>query len=138
MAALFMLDTNIASMALARRSAEVVARLISIPPDQLCVSAVTAGELLFGIARRPDAPRLPQAVTEFLDLIDVRPWTLDTAASYGRLRSALESRGTPMGALDTMIAAHALSLGATIVTQDAGFRRNADLLRVVDWTRPSS
>ena len=129
----FMLDTNIASFLIRGSSAALKARLLAVPMAQMCVSAVTQGELLYGLARRPEASALHTAVRELLVRLDVLPWDSAASARYGPLRALLERLGTPLGNLDTLIAAHALAADAVLVTNDHAFRRVEGLL-VEDWT----
>ncbi len=129
----FMLDTNIASFLIRGASAPLKARLLAVPMAQLCVSAATQGELVYGLARRPDATALKNAVREFLVRLDVLAWDSAAAERYGALRASLERLGTPMGNLDTLIAGHALAVGAVLVTNDQAFRR-VEGLSVEDWT----
>src|ERR1700728_3994865 len=107
----YMLDTNTVSH-LIRGNTAVVRRILRVPMASLCISAITKGELLFGLARRAGATRLHAAVTEFLRRVDVLPWNSDTADGYGPLRAALERQGRPLGPLDMLIAAHAMREGA--------------------------
>lgn len=129
----FMLDTNMASFLIRGSSGPLKARLLSVPMAQLCVSAVTQGELVYGLARRPDASALRTAVREFLVRLDVLPWDGPAAERYGALRASLERLGTPLGNLDTLIAGHALATGAVLVTNDQAFSRVEGLM-VEDWT----
>jgi tRNA(fMet)-specific endonuclease VapC len=105
---------------------------------QLCVSAVTESELLYRLARKPEATALHAAlhaaVSGFLLRVDVRPWDSVVAARYGNLRAELERRGTPLGNLDTLIAAHALASDCTLVSNDQAFARVPPGLRWEDWT----
>lgn len=127
-----MLDTNMVSHLL-KEHAAVAARVVAAPMASLCVSAITEGELLFGLAKRPDAKRLHMAVNEFLRRIDVLPWNSAVAHGYGPVRAEMESQGKTLAPLDLLIAAHALDAGAILVTNDAAFGRVAGL-QVEDWT----
>ncbi len=91
----YMLDTNIASYILRGSGGALAARLSAVPTVQLCVSSVTQGELLFGVARKPEATRLQVAVCEFLARVDVLAWGSAAATRYGTLRAVLEANGTP-------------------------------------------
>ncbi len=128
----YMLDTNMASYIIRGPSAALTARLIEIPMAQLCVSSITQGELLYGLARKPGATNLQTAVREFLMRIDVLSWDTAAATRYGILRAALESSGTPLGNLDTLIATHALAADAILVTHDQAFARVPALV-VENW-----
>jgi tRNA(fMet)-specific endonuclease VapC len=131
---LFMLDTNAASQAI-RAHPAVLAQLTSKPLSDVCISAITRGELLFGVARRPQAVRLGRAVSEFLLRVEALPWTGDVADRYGALRADQESRGLSLAPLDLLIAAHAMNAGATLVTGDRAFA-HVPGLTVVDWQGP--
>lgn len=128
----YMLDTNMASYIIRGPSPGLVARLIAVPMVQLSVSAVTQGELLYGLARKPVATDLQLAVREFLMRVNVLPWDSAAATRYGVLRASLEFGGTPLGNLDTLIAAHALAIDAVLVTRDQAFAR-IPTLTVEDW-----
>ena len=127
-----MLDTNMASYIVRGPGPALAARLVTVPMAQLCVSSVTQGELLYGLARRPAAVGLQTAVREFLARLDVLPWDSEAATRYGTLRAALETAGTPLGNLDTLIAAHALAVDAVLVTNDRAFAR-VPALAVENW-----
>lgn len=129
----YMLDTNTVSH-LIRQHPAVVRRVVATPMASLCLSAVTAGELWFGLARRPEAVRLHRAVAELLRRVDVPPWDSDVAERYGSMRADMERGGKPLGPLDLLIAAHAATLGAVLVTNDRAFGRVAGLV-VEDWVR---
>jgi len=89
---------------------------------------------LFGLARNPGL-RVAPLVEQFLDAMTILPLDSDVARTYGRLRAELEKEGRPIGPLDTMIAAHAVCVGATLVTDDVREFRRVRGLRVVDWTK---
>ena len=131
----YMLDTHIASYIVRGPGAALAARLVAVPMAQLCVSSITEGEMLYGLARRPGATALQTAVREFLKRLDVLPWDSAAATHYGVLRAALEAAGTPLGNLDTLIAAHALATDATLVTNDRAFTRVPGLV-VENWVLP--
>jgi tRNA(fMet)-specific endonuclease VapC len=131
----YLLDTNIASYVIKGNIPAVRRRIVQVPIAQLAISAVTEGELRYGAARRPDAARLRTIVDEFLLRMTILPWDSEAARHYGQIRAALERKGQPMGNLDTMIGAHALALGAVLVTNDRAFTRIREL-KVEDWTKP--
>jgi tRNA(fMet)-specific endonuclease VapC len=130
----YLLDTNIASCIIKGNSPAVDRRLVKIAIAQLAVSAITEGELRFGAARLPHATRLHAVIEDFFLRVAVLPWDSDAAQRYGQLRAALERKGQPMGNLDIMIGAHALALGAVLVTNDQAFAR-IERLKIVDWTK---
>jgi tRNA(fMet)-specific endonuclease VapC len=128
----YMLDTNMVSHLLKQHPA-VVRRVVGTPMASLCLSAITAGELLFGLAKRLDAIRLHRAVGELLLRVDVLPWDNGVAKRYGNMRADLVRAGKSLAPLDLLIAAHALSAGAVLVTNDGAFRQ-VSVLDVEDWT----
>jgi tRNA(fMet)-specific endonuclease VapC len=131
---LHMLDTDTASYVIKRRSAEVEAKLAEIPPSRICVSVVTRAELLYGLKRLPPEHRLRVSVRQFLRIVRVLPWDEAAADFYAEIRHQLVSRGELIGELDMMIAAHALSAAAALVTNNtAHFRRIKAPLILVNW-----
>ena len=130
----YLLDTNTASYIIKGNIPAVRHHLVRLPMVQLAISAVTEGELRYGVARQPAAKRLQQIVDEFLIRVNILPWDSAAAREYGQLRAALEQTGQVMGNLDLMIGAHAVALGATLVTNDRAFRRIRKL-KLEDWTR---
>jgi tRNA(fMet)-specific endonuclease VapC len=131
----YMLDTNTVSHLL-RKHPEVARRVMAVPITALCISAITQGELLFGLARRPDAIALHDVVREFLRRVDVLPWDADTAEVYGPVRAAAQREGRVLAPVDLLIGAHALRIGAILVTNDRAFSQLAGL-SIEDWTEAS-
>jgi len=125
-----MLDTNTVSHLIKAHPA-VTRRVLAAPMASLCISAITEGELLFGLAKRPEAKRLHAAVRELLLRLDVLPW--NSAEHYGMARAEMEAQGRILAPLDLLIAAHALSVGAVLVTNDRAFRQVGGL-QLEDWT----
>lgn len=132
----YLLDTNVASFVIKGNSTAVDRRLVRVPMAQLAISAVTEGELRFGAARLPHATRLHNMIEDFFLRVAILPWDSDAAQQYGQLRAALERDGQRMGNLGAMIGAHALALGAILVTNDRAFGRIKGL-KVEDWTKGS-
>jgi len=131
----YMLDTNTVSH-LIKEHAAVIRRVVATPMAELCISVITEGELLFGLAKRPTATRLHRAVRELLRRIDVLAWDTETAEVYGTMRAGLARTGTGIGPLDLLIAAHACAKESVLVTNDHAFRM-IDGLELDDWTVPS-
>ncbi|MBJ7262209.1 MAG: type II toxin-antitoxin system VapC family toxin [Burkholderiaceae bacterium] len=128
----YMLDTNMVSH-LIKAHPDVARHMVAVPMASLCISAITQGELLFGLAKRPEAKRLHIAVREFLRRIDVLPWDSAIAERYGTVRAYMEEQGRILAPLDLLIATHALSVGAVLVTNDRAFGQVNDL-HLQDWT----
>lgn len=129
-----MLDTDMASCVIKGKSPNVAARLSEIPPSMVCISAMTRAELMYGLKRLPESHRLQLGVRRFLKLVRVLAWDSDAADFYAGIRHQLVTSGQPVGELDMMIAAHALSAGATLVTNNTRHYERIDApLMVVNW-----
>jgi tRNA(fMet)-specific endonuclease VapC len=113
-----MLDTDTASYLIKGRSPTVEARLASLAPTSVCISVMTRAELQYGLTRLAPDHRLHLAVRRFLSIIRIVPWDSDAADWYAQIRHHLVSTGQPIGEMDMMIAAHALSAGAVLVTNN--------------------
>ena len=126
-----MLDTNTVSY-LIRAHPVVTEKVVQIPMHSLCISAITEAELLFGLAKRPDAKRLHTAVRELLSRLDVVSWDRTASEHYAVTRAALESRGQVLAPLDMLIAAQAIASDSVLVTSDKAFRQITEL-QTQDW-----
>lgn len=128
----YMLDTNICIYAIKHRPPEVIAALRQHEADGLGISAITAAELFFGAAKSGSTRNL-SALAHFLEPLEIADFDRSAAAMYGPLRTALESAGTPIGPLDTQIAAHALALGVTLVSHDTRELSRVPGLKLDNW-----
>src|SRR5437879_11513650 len=134
MAPLHLLDTDIASFIIKARSPEVEARLATVPPDRVCVSAVTRAELIYGLKRLLPTHRLHIAVRQFFRIVRVLAWDADAADWYAEIRHQLIASGQPIDEMDMMIAEHALSIGAVLVTNNTRqFARLSAPLVLANW-----
>ena len=122
MNARYLLDTSAASYAITKKSFAFDHHLAKVPMAQIGVSTVTEAELRYGLARRP-SPALQSSIDTFLLAVTVFPWDSAAAHQYGDLRAGLERLGQLLGGMDMMIAAHALSLGLTLISSDVAFKR---------------
>ena len=129
---LFMVDTDTVSFAL-RGLGEVATRLASHKRSELCVSAITVAELRFGADKRKSR-RIHRAIDAFLTGVDILPFDGTAAAKFGGVAAALASSGVPIGQMDTLIAAHALSVNATLVTNNERHFLKVAGLKVENWT----
>ena len=128
----YMLDTNTVRHLLKKHPA-VARRVVAVPITALCISAITQGELLFGLAKRPDATALHGAVREFLRRVDVLPWDATASEVYGPTRAATQREGRVLAPIDLLIGSHALSIDAILVTNDRAFGQLSGL-PLEDWT----
>jgi tRNA(fMet)-specific endonuclease VapC len=129
----FMLDTNMVAHVL-RNHPGVVARMEKCFPEDLCVSAVSEGEIRYGVAKHRNSAR-EAAIEAFLKYAQVLPWTRSAARVYARLRAEFESKGRPLAPLDMMIAAHAAEAGAVLITADRALL-SAPGLATENWLAP--
>ena len=129
-----MIDTNMVSYIVKGNSPASRAKLAGLQDDEIaCISAITEAELQYGVAKSANAETLRQALEGFLAKIQILPWGRDEANAYGRLRAKQEAAGKPLGNLDMLIAAHAVSVGAILVTNDKAFSQVADLSGILNW-----
>lgn len=130
----YMLDTNAASAAM-RGIAGIDERLRAMQAARWCISAITHAELRYGAALRPDNAKVARYVDGFLRVARTEPWNAGAADLHGRLRAEFRRRGTPIGDFDEMIAAHALSLGAVLVTDNTRHFERVEGLLLENWLR---
>jgi tRNA(fMet)-specific endonuclease VapC len=129
-----LLDTDITSYLFARRDEQVRRRFTAFAIGEVGISAITAAELAFG-ADRNGSKRNREAVDRALRSLVVAPFDAAAARTYGGIRTILQHRGSPIGPLDMLIAAHAVALDVPLVTNNVReFRRVPDL-RVENWSK---
>ena len=133
----YMLDTNTASYIIKGEPEVIRERLQSVPMASVCLSAITEAELLRGVAKKPEAKRLPIAVKEFLLRVEILPWDSDVAKAYAPLRTVCENEGKPLGTMDMLIAAHSVAVKAILITNDKAFYHVEHHLALEDWTIPT-
>lgn len=132
---LHMLDTGTASYIIKGHSPAIAAKLCSVVPAMVCISVMTRAELLYGLKRLPPDHRLHLAVRQFLKIVRILPWDSEAADWYADIRYQLVSSGQPIGEIDMMIAAHSLSAGAVLVTNNhRHFERIRAPLSLVNWS----
>ncbi len=131
---LHMLDTDTASYIIKRRSPAVEAKLAAILPSMVCVSVMTRAELMYGLKRLDPGHPLHLAVRQFLKIVRLRSWDAEAADWYAEIRHQLAATGQTMGEIDMMIAAHALSSGAVLVTNNVRhYERIRAPLLLANW-----
>ncbi|AUW59267.1 VapC toxin family PIN domain ribonuclease [Sphingobium sp. SCG-1] len=131
---MFLLDTNILSDLIRHPQGVIASRIAEVGETEIATSIVVAGELRYG-AERHGSSRLTAQLEAVLELLPTLPLGDGADIHYGRLRADLERRGTPIGANDMLIAAHALSLGATLVTDNVREFERVEDLAVANWLR---
>jgi tRNA(fMet)-specific endonuclease VapC len=131
---IYMLDTNTVAYIVDGRSKTARLRLAEVPQRiSVVISAITEAEIRYGLAKKPAAIRLREAMEEFLSRITVLPWNSDAARTYGTMRASLSTQGKTLSSMDLLIAAHAASVKATLVTSDRAFQHAEGLYSIVDW-----
>lgn len=115
---LHMLDTDTASYLIKGKSPTIEIKLASLVPSMVCISVMTRAELQYGLKRLPADHRLHLVVRQFLKIVRILPWDAEAADWYAEIRHQLVSTGQSIGELDMMIAAHSLSAGAVLVTNN--------------------
>jgi tRNA(fMet)-specific endonuclease VapC len=129
---LYLLDTDICSYLSQDYSPRLQERFLSVSSFERAISAITYAEILIGIHKKQPGPRRLRQIGLFLQNIEVLPWTADAASTYAELTELL--RPQPIGEHDTMIAAHAIAIDATLVTNNTHhFNRIGPPLRLENW-----
>lgn len=130
-----MLDTDTCSYILKRKPASVRDRFEAADPGTICVSAITRAELVFGAERHPTrASDIRSIVDELLSRVEVLSW--QAAEPYARIRAQLERRGESIGNMDMLIAAQALEIGATLITNNRRHFERVEGLTTDNWIDP--
>lgn len=128
----YLLDTNIVSDLVRSPQGVVAARLARTGESRVCTSVVVACELRFGAAKKGSA-RLSEQLEQVLAVLPVLPLEEDASRRYGDIRQALEKSGTPIGPHDLLIAAHAMSLELTLVTDNTREFERVKGLKLQNW-----
>lgn len=131
----YLLDTNICIYIIKERPAIVLQKFRELTLGSVAISAITLAELEYGIRKSTNPDKNLQALNQFLVPLHILAFDLEATTAYGKIRADLERKGTPIGPLDTLIAAHALSLNITLVTNnEREFKRVAGL-KIENWAK---
>lgn len=128
-----MLDTNICIALIKQKPSGVLKRFNDFQVGDICISSVTLAELRYGVAKSQFQEKNQAALDDFILPLEIVVFDESAASYYGALRASLERKGTPIGAMDLMIGAHALSQNLTIVTNNVREFNRIPNLVVVDW-----
>ena len=128
----YLFDTNICIYVINARPPQVLERFRREAVGDIGISAITAAELAYGVAKSGSA-RNRSALEKFLAPLDIAPFDGEAFWRYGAIRASLERRGQPIGSLDTLIAAHALALDVALVTNNASEFSRVEGLRIDNW-----
>ena len=114
---------------------QVIQKFLSHDPSELCISSITYAELMHGVEKSMAVERNRIAITMFLSPISVLDFDTDAAEEYGKIRADLERKGTPIGPMDMLIAAHAKADDLVLVTNNTREFERVEDLEVEDWTK---
>jgi tRNA(fMet)-specific endonuclease VapC len=131
----FMLDTDISSYIMKRSHDTVLRRLQKVPIGAVCISVITKSELLFGVEVSPRRQQDHAALDEYLRHVEVLGFPDEAASHYAQIRAALKVRGMMISANDLFIAAHARSLGITLVTNNTDEFGRVQDLKIENWVK---
>ena len=131
----YMLDTDTCSYIMKRSSDAVLNRLAKVPVSDVCISVISKSELLYGVEMSPRRRQDQAALNAFLGYIEVLDFPDTASLHYAQIRADLKNAGTMIGANDLLIAAHARSLGLTLVTNNTREFARVPKLTVENWVQ---
>jgi tRNA(fMet)-specific endonuclease VapC len=129
----YLLDTNICIYLINAKPPHVLQQFRAHPVGEIGISSITVAELTYGVAKSRQRAQNQAALTQFLLSLSIVNFDERAATVYGSLRATLEQHGTPIGALDTLIAAQALSLEVILVTNNVREFARVEGLEIVNW-----
>ena len=133
----YMLDTDICSYVMKRSSPILLERLAAVPVQEVCISVITRAELLYGVRLSPHPTRDRRALEGLLTYVEVLEFPDDGAVDYAEIRAELKARGALIRANDLFIAAHARTLGLTLITNNMAEFSRVPGLALENWTEPA-
>ena len=134
---LYMLDTDISSYIMKRADDTVLRRLQRVAVSDVCISAISKSEMVYGIEVSPRRQKDQAALDEFLRYVAVLEYPAAAALDYARIRADLKARGAIIGGNDMLIAAHARCLWLTLVTNNTREFGRVKSLKIENWTEPA-
>lgn len=129
----YMLDTNICIYIIKHQPENVIRKFMELDPDDICISSITYAELAYGVEKSQARDKNRIALTVLLSEIQIVPFDDLAAQVYGMVRADLQKKRTPIGSLDTLIAAHAKALNLTLITNNTRESARVDGLLLEDW-----
>lgn len=133
MVILYMLDTDACIALIKNRPEAMRIRLAQLSPEEVGVSSIVAAELWFGVSLSQKKKQNESALKDFFEYATVLNWPYEACPLYGQIRTDLQKKGTPIGAMDLLIASHALLLDATLVTNNTKEFNRIPGLKVENW-----
>lgn len=130
----YMLDTNICVYAIKNKPENVSKCIKKHDPDEICISTIVFAELEHGVAKSVCKEKNERNLNKFLKVFKILPFDMKAAVEYGKICAYLQSQGTPIGTMDMLIAAHALSESLTIVTNNVREFERVPNLMIENWS----
>jgi tRNA(fMet)-specific endonuclease VapC len=130
----FMLDTNICIYIIRQKPPKVLKHFKAYSVGDIGISSITLAELRFGVEKSQHIQKNQEALDAFVLPLEIADFDEKAARVYGEIRAELEKAGDPVGSMDMLIGAHAMSLGLTLVTNNTREFRKIKHLKVIDWT----
>jgi len=131
----YMLDTDICSYIIRERPLKVFEHFEALKMDQICISAVTYAELIYGVEHSSSKKINRSIVNQFVKHLSIIDWNKKAAEHYGNIRAILQADGNIIGAMDMMIAAHARSRKMVLVTNNEKHFKRVPKLQIENWTK---
>jgi tRNA(fMet)-specific endonuclease VapC len=128
-----MLDTKICIYIIKQQPDAVLKRFVEYQVGDIGISSITLSELRYGVAKSTHQEKNASALEEFIIPLEVVAFDEKAAHAYGDIRATLEKAGTPIGSMDMLIAAHAVSLGISLVTNNQREFARISKLTIIDW-----
>ena len=129
----FMLDTNTCIYVIKQKPAKVIERFKQTEVSQIGISSITLSELLYGVSKSSKPEQNQIALSQFVAPLEILPYDDEAAQYYGDLRAGMERQGAPIGSLDMLIAAHALSLDCILITNNEKEFTRIPNLKIDNW-----
>jgi tRNA(fMet)-specific endonuclease VapC len=130
----YMLDTNICIYIIKKHPENVLKKFKGFGIGDITLSSITLAELMYGVHKSHHQHKNKMALEEFISPLEIMPFDDEVADYYGKIRTYLEKEGTPIGSLDTMIAAHAQCLNLILVTNNKKEFSRVPHLKIEDWS----
>ncbi len=131
----YMLDTNICIYLIKKKPQKILQKFKQFELSQLGISSITFSELLYGVYKSSKITQNKLALAQFVAPLEIAPYNDEAADYYGKVRTFIEKQGTPIGSLDMLIAAHALSLGCILVTNNVKEFSRIPSLKIENWAK---
>ena len=131
-----MLDTDICIALIKKRPETMLKRLAKLAPEEVGISGIVSAELRFGVEFSQKKKQNAAALNDFLEYVTLLDWPGEASNIYGQIRAGIQKKGTPIGAMDLLIAAHALFLDAVLVTNNTKEFVRIPGLKIENWLNP--